>query len=62
MTDYFLFLRFEVSVQRQGAAMLDKPDRSKSQRAAPKLYERPTLAKGPVLTSVTALGVVSGKV
>jgi hypothetical protein len=35
--------------------MLDKPDSSKSQRAAPKPYERPTLAKGPVLASVTAM-------
>jgi hypothetical protein len=42
--------------------MLDKPDSSKSQRAAPKPYERPTLAKGPVLAAVTALQTVSGVV
>jgi hypothetical protein len=39
--------------------MLDKPDNSKSQRTEPKPYERPTLAKGPVLTSVTAGAITS---
>ena len=34
--------------------MLDKPDSSKSQRADPKPYDKPTLAKGPVLAAVTA--------
>jgi hypothetical protein len=38
--------------------MLTKPDQSKA--AAPKRYVKPILLKGPVLTSVTALGVVSG--
>jgi hypothetical protein len=42
--------------------MLDKPDSLKSQRTEPKLYERPTLAKGPVLTSVTAMPVLSGAI
>jgi hypothetical protein len=42
--------------------MLDKPDSSKSQHAAPKPYERPTLAKGPVLAAVTAQTSVSGVV
>ena len=43
--------------------MLDKPDNSKSQRTEPKPYERPTLAKGPVLAAVTASdGAVSGTV
>jgi hypothetical protein len=39
--------------------MLEKPDSSKSQRTTPKPYERPTLAKGPVLAAVTAAGSVS---
>ena len=42
--------------------MLDKPDSSKPQRAAPKPYERPTLAKGPVLAAETAQTSVSGGV
>ena len=33
---------------------MNKPDSSKSKRAAPKPYKRPTLAKGPVLAAVTA--------
>lgn len=43
--------------------MLDKPDSSKSKRAAPKSYERPTLAKGPVIAAVTAVVTpVSGSI
>ena len=33
---------------------MEKPDSSKPQHAIPKPYERPTLAKGPVLASMTA--------
>ena len=32
----------------------NRPTGSKSQRATPKQYEKPTLTKGPVLTVVTA--------
>jgi hypothetical protein len=40
---------------RVGVAMLQKSDGSKSLRPASKLYQKPTLVKGPVLTTVTAL-------
>jgi len=41
--------------------MLRKSDGAKSQVAAPKRYHKPTLAKGPTLSAVTAAGsAVSG--
>ena len=39
---------------RVGVAMLQKSDGSKSLRTASKPYQKPTLVKGPVLTTVTA--------
>jgi hypothetical protein len=41
--------------------MLSASDRAKSQSAAPKPYQKPTLVKGPMLAQVTALdGRISG--
>jgi hypothetical protein len=34
--------------------MLNAPDRTKSQDASLKPYQKPTLVKGPVLSAVTA--------